>query len=91
MRSVYTDEYAAVLKCLVAARKRARLTQQELAARLAKPQSFISKYENGERRIDVAEFLYIARVIGADPHVLINDILHAAPKLRVRYRKRPGA
>lgn len=52
---------------LSAARKRAGLTQAETAARLGKPQSFVAKYENGERRIDVLEFIGIARALGEDP------------------------
>jgi transcriptional regulator with XRE-family HTH domain len=36
-------------------RKEAKLSQQELASRLGKPQSYVSKYESGERRIDILE------------------------------------
>jgi len=49
------------------ARKDAGLTQTELATRLGRPQSFVSKYENGERRLDVLEFLEVIRSLGADP------------------------
>jgi transcriptional regulator with XRE-family HTH domain len=88
MKSVHTDEYRAVVEWLVAARKRAGITQQQLAHRLRKPQSFVSKYENGERRIDVAEFLTIIAAIRADPHIALDDILTAAPSLRARPRRR---
>ena len=44
----------------------ADLTQHELAKRLRRPQSFVAKYEGGERRIDVLEFVTICRAIGAD-------------------------
>ena len=44
----------------------ADLTQHELAKRLRRPQSFVAKYEGGERRIDVVEFVTICRAIGAD-------------------------
>lgn len=60
MKSVRTDAYQAVIHSLKQARKRARLTQHDLAERLGKPQSFIAKYETGERRVDVAEFIAIA-------------------------------
>jgi transcriptional regulator with XRE-family HTH domain len=89
MKSVFTDEYKAVLQCLVAVRRRHKMTQQELAARLSKPQSFVSKYEHGERRIDVVEFLQIVRMIGADPQAVIKEIFDAVPHLRARHRKRP--
>jgi transcriptional regulator with XRE-family HTH domain len=67
------------LELLVAARERAGLTQQQLADRLGKPQSFISKYEGGERRIDVIEFIAIADALQMDPSRAIRDI-------RARYR-----
>lgn len=52
---------------LVEARKKALLTQAQLAKRLKRPQSFVSKYERGERRLEVVEFADIARAIGIDP------------------------
>lgn len=63
---------------MVEARKAAGLTQHDLASRLKKPQSFVAKYEGGERRIDVVEFLDIVRAIGADP----IHILRALQKLK---------
>lgn len=52
---------------LVDARQSAGLTQVQLARRLRRPQSFVSKYENGERRLDVVEFLEVARALRVDP------------------------
>jgi transcriptional regulator with XRE-family HTH domain len=43
------------------------MTQVQLATHLKRPQSFVSKYENGERRIDLIEFLEIAAALGLDP------------------------
>lgn len=74
MKSVFTEEYEAVLSGLVAARKGAGITQQELARRLGKPQSFVSKYERRERRLDVVELVLIARALGFDPCRVIRDI-----------------
>ncbi len=45
----------------------AGLTQEELADRLERPQSYVSKYENGQRRLDVDGFLNVAEAIGCDP------------------------
>jgi transcriptional regulator with XRE-family HTH domain len=59
---------------LAAARRRANLTQDELAARLGKPQSFVSAFEVGKRRVDVVEFLLIVRTLGADPVEIFADI-----------------
>ena len=52
---------------LIAARKKADLTQAELSSRLKRPQSFVSKYERGERRLDVVEFADVARALGVEP------------------------
>ena len=41
-----------------------RVTQQELAERLGKPQSFVSKIERGDRRLDVVEFVRVAKALG---------------------------
>jgi transcriptional regulator with XRE-family HTH domain len=66
-KSVHSPEQQLLRELLVAARDRAGLTQHKLAKRLGKPQSFVAKYEGGERRLDVIEFIVIARAIGADP------------------------
>jgi transcriptional regulator with XRE-family HTH domain len=71
--SVFTHQYKIILKYLISARKSAGVTQQELAKKLGKPQSFVSKYERGERRLDVVEFLMIARTLEADPYSLLRE------------------
>jgi len=43
------------------------MTQAELSQRLKRPQSFVSKYERGERRLDVVEFGDVAKALGLDP------------------------
>ena len=52
---------------LVEARTKANLTQSELSLRLKRPQSFVSKYERGERRLDVIELRQVAQALGVDP------------------------
>ena len=59
---------------LVAARKEAELTQAELSSRLNRPQSFVSKYERGERRLDVVEFREVACALGVDPVQLLAKL-----------------
>ncbi len=72
MKSTGTPGYQELIKRLQSARKTAKLTQQELADRLKKPQSYVSKYENGERRLDVAEFLEIAAALGVNGRALLG-------------------
>ena len=59
----------------VEARKTAGLTQVEVAERLGQPQSYVSRYERGGRRLDVVEFLKVAEVMGVDPRGLIDKLL----------------
>jgi transcriptional regulator with XRE-family HTH domain len=77
-KTVHSGGQAAFCGLLIAARKKSGLTQQQLASRLKKPQSFVAKYEGGERRLDVVEFLGVARAIGADA----ARILRALQKLK---------
>jgi transcriptional regulator with XRE-family HTH domain len=64
---VKNDAYQKFRDLLVDARKKAAITQAELSGRLKRPQSFVSKYERGERRLDVIEFGDVARALGIDP------------------------
>lgn len=73
-RSVFSEPYEALLRALIEGRRSAGFRQIDLADRLGKPQSFISKFETGERRLDIVEFLVIAKTIGLDPHALIDRI-----------------
>ena len=66
-KSVFTNEYAIFLKILLFARKKSGLTQLELAKKLKQPQSYVSKYEKGERRLDIVEFIEIVNALGASP------------------------
>jgi transcriptional regulator with XRE-family HTH domain len=64
-----------LIELLVSAREEAQLSQRELAARLRRPRVFIGRIEAGERRVDVIEFIEIARVLGADPHRLLDKLM----------------
>ena len=74
-KSVHSPDQAAFCALMVGARKAAGLTQQALAFRLKKPQSFVAKYEGGERRLDVVEFVAISRALGADPLKLLGNFV----------------
>ncbi|MDE2365157.1 MAG: helix-turn-helix transcriptional regulator [Hyphomicrobiales bacterium] len=72
MSSLFPDLYDRVLDELVRARQKAGVTQAVLAEKLGRPQSFVAKYEGKERRLDVAEFVSIARLLGADPAKMLK-------------------
>lgn len=78
-KSVFTDAYASFLEVLIAARKDAGVSQVELAARLAKTQTFVSTYERGVRRLDVIEFYAVARALAADPVQLFGKVVTQLP------------
>lgn len=78
-RSVFTDAYASFLSVLIAARKRAGVSQIDLAARIGKTQSFVSSFERGVRRLDVIEFCAIARALGRDPIDLFREVAERLP------------
>jgi len=58
-------------------RLRAGLTQEEVARVLRRPQSFVAKYERGERRLDVVEFAEIAGAIKSDPIKIFKRVFGA--------------
>ncbi|SCG83076.1 hypothetical protein DW1_1505 [Proteiniborus sp. DW1] len=71
MKSIYTDDYIFIISALRNVRLKKNITQEEMAFRLNVNQSFISKVENRERRLDVIEFLSWIDALG----VSISDIL----------------
>jgi transcriptional regulator with XRE-family HTH domain len=74
-KTLRTREHRKLVAILVAAREEAGLNQRELAARLKRPRVFVGRNEAGERRIDVIEFIAIARVMGVDPRQLFAKLL----------------
>jgi transcriptional regulator with XRE-family HTH domain len=87
-KSLKSPEYARLIAQLAAAREAADVRQTELAEKLGRHQSFIAKYEGGERRIDVVEFIAIAEALGADPVKLFKDFLAGKPPAPVAKKKR---
>ena len=77
---IVPEHHQVVGAALAAARRKANLTQVELARLLGKPQSVVSGYEAGKRRVDVVEFLLIARTLGADPVEIFAEIVRSLPE-----------
>ena len=63
-KSIYTREYAAVLRVLRAARAEAGITQVSLAEQIDETQSYVSKVERGELRLDIVQLRTICRALG---------------------------
>jgi transcriptional regulator with XRE-family HTH domain len=74
-KTLRSPDHSRLLDLLIASRKAAGLTQHALARRLKKHQSFVAKYENGERRLDIVEFVVLARALGEDPERLFRRYL----------------
>ncbi len=77
LKSTHLREYEQLLARLKSVRKTAGVTQQQLAKRLRRPQSFVSKYETGERRLDVVEYLQVTHALNADPLAIIEELAQA--------------
>ena len=73
-RSQHSARYKKFCGLLIEARREKGLTQAELARRLRKPQSFVAKYEGGERRLDVIEFLEILEALNVPATRLIRRV-----------------
>ena len=78
-RSRHSLRYTRLKELLVRARTDVGLSQVEVAARLGRPQSFVSKYESGERGLDVVELLEVCEALGCSPSALVASLLEAGP------------
>lgn len=76
-RTLRSPGHLALMAALKQARLDAGLTQTELADRLERPQSFVAKYENGERKVEVVEFVQIVSAIGCDGCGIMDAIRRA--------------
>jgi transcriptional regulator with XRE-family HTH domain len=73
-KSIHSEAHQALCSALTAERKKARLTQTALADRLERPQSFVAKVENGERRLDVVEFVHYCIALEIKPSKLLGAL-----------------
>lgn len=73
-----TPPYDVLRQLLTEARIATGLTQQAVADKLGRPQSFIGKIESGARNIDVIEFIEVAHALEIDPVKLLAKVIKAA-------------
>lgn len=73
-KSIFTKLQKRLCVVLKRERKDAGLTQKQVAKKLGAYPAYVSKYETGERRLDVIEFLAVAQAIGFDPKAIIAEL-----------------
>jgi transcriptional regulator with XRE-family HTH domain len=74
VQTIQTARHAKLVQLLIAERKRAGLRQVDVAKRLRQTQWWVAHIESGQRRIDVIEFLALAKAIGFDPFQALRRI-----------------
>ncbi len=82
MKSGSDQIYERFQAMLVEARKKSGLSQQEVADRLGRPQTYVSKCELGTRRMDLVEFLEMADVVGFNPVAFLKTLRSGRPRKR---------
>lgn len=73
-KSVYTDEYQVVIDLLRELRAESGMTQMQLAEALDQSQSFVSKYERGDRRLDVIQLRTVCATLGSSLEAFIQEL-----------------
>ncbi|WP_026471382.1 helix-turn-helix domain-containing protein [Alkanindiges illinoisensis] len=74
MRTIHDPRYSLVIAKLIQIRDEKKITQVELAKKLLKPQSYISKTELLERRLDVIELLDWLNALESNPSLFFNGL-----------------
>jgi transcriptional regulator with XRE-family HTH domain len=74
VKTLRSKRHRALCAAIAEIRRRAGMTQRQLAAKLKKPPSYVGKIEGGERRLDVIEFIDLAEALDADPRDVIAQI-----------------
>lgn len=78
-KTVFSGAHKHLVELLIAARRKAGLTQTELANLIGKDQKFVSLIERGQRRVDVLEFYVIARALGLEPLKFYGELVKRLP------------
>jgi transcriptional regulator with XRE-family HTH domain len=81
-KTIHSQQSERVREALVKLRQNARLTQRQLARKLRREHSLISRLEQGERRVDVVEFFWICQACGADPARTASGLMRQFAKIQ---------
>lgn len=74
-KTIFSGDHAKLVETLIAARRDTGLTQAELAVRIGRDQTFVSLIERGQRRVDMIEFITLAKALGVDPVTLFGSVI----------------
>ncbi len=74
MKSIYKKRYRKAIQLLIAKRKQKKITQQMIADKLQKPQSYIAKIEKYERKLDILEFIELCEALDLRASDAIKEI-----------------
>ena len=85
--SMFTSAFAELVAAVVDMRKKAGLTQRELARRMAREQNFVARVETGQRRLDLIELIQICQACGVSPEQEMQRLTRRIVKL---VSKAPG-
>ncbi|MEL6818210.1 MAG: helix-turn-helix transcriptional regulator [Pseudomonadota bacterium] len=73
--SFHSEDYEKLTALLVEVRRKSGLTQQAVADRLGRPQSYVAKIEVGERRLDIVEFIHLVRAMDASAEEVLAELV----------------
>lgn len=74
LKTLVTKQHKALITILIAKREEAGMTQSQLANALGEYQSFIARLESGQRRVDVVEFIELARILGFEAAPIVREL-----------------
>ena len=81
-KSLHSREQRILLNVLREMRAKRNLRQADVAKKLGRPQSFVSKYESGERRLDVLELRYVCGALGTTLAEMVRELERRLPRVR---------
>jgi len=86
--SLFTSAYEQLVEAVVSMRKKAGLTQRELAKRLGREQNYVARIETRQRRVDVVELIQFCRACGEEPEravaAIVRKVANSVPAARPR-------
>ncbi|MBE7465628.1 MAG: helix-turn-helix transcriptional regulator [Planctomycetes bacterium] len=83
-KSAFSPLYKALRERLVAMRTAAKLTQRQLADKLQRERSFVSRIELGERRLDVLEFYWVCKACDQNPRQVLGELVDEFERMEGR-------